>query len=78
VAQCSAWIEIPWWSDGSSSGKKADRKTRPKGNPEKVTLAPRLRAETTLKVCWIADPLAMGTRGHLNQLQYQNHKIGGE
>ena len=42
-----------------------------------MTLAARLRAETTLTVRWIAERLAMGTRGHLNQLLYRKRKIGG-
>jgi len=41
---------------------------RAKGDAERVTLAARLRAETTLTVGWIAERWEMGTRGHLNQL----------
>ncbi len=33
----------------------------------KVVLAARLRAETTMTVGWIAERLAMGTRGYLNR-----------
>jgi hypothetical protein len=46
----------------------ADLKTRPKGYPVKVALAARLRAETTMTAGWIAERLAMGTRGYLNHL----------
>jgi hypothetical protein len=42
-----------------------------KGHPFKVKLAAKLRAETTVSVSWIAQRLAMGTRGHLAQLLYR-------
>jgi len=57
---------------------EADLKTRSRWDPEKVTLAARLRAETTLTVRWIAERLSMGTRGYLNQLVYRKRKIGGK
>ena len=57
---------------------EAELKTRPKGDAVKVALAARLRAETTLTVGWIAERLAMGTRGHLNHLLYRRRKSGGE
>ena len=57
--------------------QEADLKTRPKGDAEKVALAARLRAETTLTVGWIAERLGMGTRGHLNNLLYRKRKRGG-
>ncbi len=41
-----------------------------KGHPFKVALAAKLRAETTVSVSWIAQRLAMGTRGHLAHLLY--------
>jgi hypothetical protein len=44
----------------------------------KVALAARLRAETTMTVGWIAERLAMGTRGYLNHLLYRRRKLGGE
>ena len=47
---------------------------RPKGDPVKVALAARLRAETTLPVAWIAERLAMGTRGYANLLLYRLRK----
>jgi hypothetical protein len=44
----------------------------------KVALAVRLRAETTMTVGWIAECLAMGTRGYLNYLLYRRRKRAGE
>ena len=58
--------------------QEADLKTRPKGDPVKLALAARLRAETTMTVGWIAERLAMGTRGYLNHLLYRRRKQGGE
>ena len=58
--------------------QEADLKTRPKGDPVKVDLAARLRAATTMTVGWIAERLAMGTRGYLNHLLYRRRKLGGE
>ena len=58
--------------------QEADLKTRPKGDSVKVTLAARLRAETTMTVGWIAERLAMGTRGYLNHLLYRRRRLGGE
>ena len=58
--------------------KEADLKTRIKGDSTKVTLAARLRTETTMTVGWIAERLGMGTRGHLNHLLYRRRrKTGG-
>ena len=37
-----------------------------RGGGRRVDLAARFRAETTMTVRWIAEPLAMGTRGYLN------------
>ena len=51
--------------------------TRPEGDPVKVALAARLRAETTMTVRWIAERLGMGARGHLNHLLYRRRKAGG-
>ena len=56
--------------------KEADLKTWPKGDPTKVALAARLRAQTTMTVGWIAERLAMGTRGSLNHLLYRLRKSG--
>ena len=58
--------------------READLNTRPKGDAVKVVLAARLRAETTLTVGWIAERLAMGTRGYLNHLLYRWRKLGGK
>jgi hypothetical protein len=55
--------------------QEADLKTRPKGDSVKVALAARLRAETTMTVGWIAERLAMGTRGYLNHLLYRRRKL---
>ena len=38
----------------------------------------RWRAETTMTVGWIAECLALGTRGYLNHLLYRRRKLGGE
>ncbi len=43
--------------------QEADLRSRPKGDSGKVALAARWRAETTMTVGWIAERLAMGTRG---------------
>ena len=58
--------------------QEAELKTLPKGDSVKVVLAARLRAETTMTVGWIAERLAMGTRGYLNHLLYRRRKLGGE
>jgi hypothetical protein len=58
--------------------QEADLKTRPKGDSVKVVLAARWRAETTITVGWIAELLAMGTRGSLNPLLYCRRKLGRE
>ena len=58
--------------------KEADLNTRPKGDAVKAVLAARLRAETTVTAGWIAERLAMGTRGYLNHLLYRRRKLGGE
>ena len=58
--------------------QEGDLKTRPKGDSVKVVLAARLRAETTMTVGWIAERLAMGTRGYLNPLLDRRRKLGGE
>jgi hypothetical protein len=55
-------------------GKVSELEKLPKGAAVKVALAGRLRAETTLTVGWIAERLAMGTRGYANHLLYQDRK----
>ena len=59
-------------------GQENGLKTRPKGDPVKVALAARLRAETTMTVGWIAERLAMGTRGYPNHVLYRRRKLGRE
>jgi REP element-mobilizing transposase RayT len=54
--------------------KEADLATRRKGDPEKLKLALRLRAETTVTVKWIAERLRMGTWTHLNHLLYWHRR----
>jgi hypothetical protein len=44
---------------------EADLRARRKGEPRKVELAWELRSQTTMPLAWIAERLAMGTRGHL-------------
>ena len=58
--------------------KEVALKTRPKGDPAKVALAARLRAETTMTVGWIAERLGMGSRGYLNHLLYRQRKSSGK
>ena len=58
--------------------REGELKKRPKGDGEKVAVAARLRAETTMTVGWIAERLEMGTRGHLNHLLYRQRKRGTE
>ena len=41
-------------------------------------MSERMGAETKMKVGWIAEHLAMGTRGYLNHLLYRSRKLGGE
>jgi hypothetical protein len=47
---------------------------RPKGDPHKIRIAQRLRAETTMTLGWIAEPLQMGTKMHLSHLLYWQGK----
>jgi REP element-mobilizing transposase RayT len=54
--------------------KEADLAARPKGDREKLKLAVRLRAETTVTVKWIAQRLRMGTWTHLNHLLYWHRR----
>ena len=43
---------------------------RRKGDPAKIAIAQRLRAETTMTLAWIAERLNMGTKTHLAHLLY--------
>jgi putative transposase len=47
---------------------------RAKGEAQKVTMAVRLRAETTVTVKWIAERLRMGAPGYLHHLLYLRRK----
>jgi REP element-mobilizing transposase RayT len=49
---------------------------RRKGDPEKVKIAQRLRAETTVTLAWIAARLHMGTKTHLAHLLYWQGRDG--
>ncbi|HUJ72301.1 MAG TPA: transposase [Verrucomicrobiae bacterium] len=46
--------------------KEPDLQRRPKGDPEKVRIASRLRRETTMTLKWIAARLNMGTWTHVS------------
>jgi REP element-mobilizing transposase RayT len=54
--------------------KEEDLSQRAKGDPGKVRIAARLRAETTVTVAWIADRLGMGAPGYAHHLLYQKRK----
>ena len=41
-------------------------------------MSERMGAETTMTVGWIAERLAMGTRGYRNHLVYRRRNLGGE
>jgi hypothetical protein len=49
---------------------EAELRARRKGDPGKVKLAARLRAETAVTLKWIARGLEMGSWTHLNHLLY--------
>lgn len=48
--------------------------TRAKGDPGKVAMAARLRAETDVTVAWLAERLKMGTAGYVNNRLYRWRK----
>jgi REP element-mobilizing transposase RayT len=48
--------------------READLTQRPKGHPEKVKIARRLRAETVMTVAWISERLHLGSRNYANHL----------
>lgn len=51
---------------------EAELALRRKGDHRlKVSLAAKLRAQTTMTLGWIANRLQMGTRGHLTHLLYR-------
>lgn len=47
---------------------------RRKGDPWKLSLAAKLRSQTTVTVGWIAEHLQMGARGHVAQLLHHHHR----
>ena len=49
---------------------EVELRQRRKGDPAKLRIAKRLRAETTVTLQWIAARLHMGTRGHVSHLLY--------
>jgi len=51
-----------------------DLQSRRKGDPEKVKLARRLRAETTMTLAWVAQALEMGRWGYVSHLLKGNTK----
>jgi REP-associated tyrosine transposase len=53
---------------------EAELEARAKGDPEKIKIAVRLRAETTTTIKWIAQRLKMGTPTHLNHLLYWHRR----
>jgi REP element-mobilizing transposase RayT len=55
---------------GRRKWKEADLAARRKGEPGKVEIARRLRAETTMTLSWIAQRLHSGTKTHLAHLLY--------
>jgi len=50
---------------------EAELQKRPKGDPSKVKLAQRLRAETVQTVAWIAQRLHLGSRAYANHLLWR-------
>ena len=50
--------------------KESDLAAKRKGEPGKVEVARRLRAETTMTLNWIAQRLHIGTKTHLAHLLY--------
>jgi hypothetical protein len=54
--------------------KEKDLEARRKGDREKVKLAMRLRAETTMTLKWIAARLKMGSWTHVNHLLYWHRR----
>ncbi len=56
---------------------EAELLRRRKGDPVKVAIATRLRAETTVTLQWIASRLKMGTKTHLSHLLYWDRRENG-
>jgi len=51
--------------------KEKELAARRKGDPDKIRLAAELRAQTTMPLAWIAQRLAMGSRGYLTWLLHR-------
>jgi hypothetical protein len=58
--------------------KEADLAERPKGDPEKLDIAWRLRQETTMTLKWIAQKLHTGSWTYLSNLLVLKRKENGE
>ena len=56
--------------------QETDLDRRRKGDPGKVRIARRLRAETTMTLAWIAHRLRMGTWTHVSNLLATGPKAG--
>ncbi|MBI4658073.1 MAG: transposase [Verrucomicrobia bacterium] len=56
--------------------KESDLSARRKGEPGKVEIARRLRAETAMTLKWIAQRLCIGTKTHLVHLLYWRDRKG--
>jgi REP element-mobilizing transposase RayT len=56
--------------------QEADLARRRKGDPGKITIAARLRSDTTMTLAWIAARLGMGTRTYLAHLLYWRGRGG--
>lgn len=54
--------------------QEQDLTARRKGDPAKVKLAAAVRAQTTMPLAWIAQRLAMGSRGYLTWLLQRRPK----
>jgi hypothetical protein len=54
--------------------REEDLAGRAKGDPGKVAMAARVRAETVVTVAWIAQRLKMGTPGYVNNRLYRWRK----
>jgi len=54
---------------------EAELARRIKGDPDRLKMAARLRAETAVTVKWIAARLQLGTPGHLHHLLYGQRKV---
>jgi putative transposase len=54
--------------------QEAELISRRKGDPAKVKLAATVRAQTTMPLAWIAQRLAMGSRGYLTWLLHRKDK----